>query len=230
MTIALLVVTDGRDDYLAHCLASANVHLRGPITERWIFDDTGDAAYRGRLVERYPNMDHINGGPRQGFGGAIRSAWATLAEQSAADWVFHLEQDFVFTRDVDLADLVDVLDEHPHLTQMALQRQSWNAEEHAAGGVVQRHPQAYRPARDGRGRDWLEHRLFFTTNPSLYRMSLCRLGWPEGDRSEGVFSLRLLQSGSPDVPGPAVRFGYWGDLTGGAWVEHIGHMRVGHGY
>ncbi len=230
MSIALLVVTDGRDDYLAHCIASANVHLRGPITERWIYDDTGDAAYRGRLVERYPNLHHINGGPRQGFGGAIQHAWTRLAEHSAADWVFHLEQDFLFTRDVDLTDLVDVLDEHPHLAQMALQRQAWNAQEHAAGGVVARHPEAFTPAHDGRGRTWLEHRLFFTTNPTLYRMSLCRLGWPNGEHSEGVFSLQLLESGSPEALAPAVRFGYWGGLTDDPWVEHIGHKRVGHGY
>lgn len=230
MSVALLVVTDGRDDYLARTLGSANEHLHGPVSERWMFDDTGDSAYRARLVERYPMFNHIHAGRRQGFGGAIRAAWQHLAAHSAADWVFHLEQDFLFRRPVVLADLVEVVAERPYLVQMALRRQSWNAEEHAAGGVVQRYPEAFRQRCDDRGHCWLEHRLFFTTNPCLYRRSLCRRGWPDGQHSEGRFSLGLLEQGVDDVPPGEVRCGYWGALDSGEWVEHIGQERVGSGY
>jgi hypothetical protein len=233
MSVALLVVTDGRDDYLAHCVASVAERLHGPIIEWWMFDDTGDRAYRARLADRFPRFNHINGGRRQGFGGAIRYAWARLQADSQADFVFHLEQDFVFTRDVALPDMVEVLDEHPHLVQMALRRQAWNPDERAAGGVVQRHPGAFRETSDDRGRCWLEHRLFFTTNPSLYRRSLCAGGWPAGERSEGAFTMRLCEHGTPGPPpvaGADVRFGYWGSLDSGEWVEHIGQSRARRGY
>jgi hypothetical protein len=228
--IALLVITDGRDDFLAHTLASANRHLTGPFVERWMFDDTGDADYRATLAHRFPWFQHVNAGRRQGFGGAIRAAWQRLALTSEAAWVFHLEQDFTFNQPVDLAELVAVMQDHPHLAQMALRRQPWNAEEVAAGGVVELHPEAFEEHRDERGRRWLEHRQFFTTNPCLYRIGLCRRGWPEGERSEGVFTRQLLDSGVSDIYPDGRRFGYWGARDSGTWVEHIGQTRVGHGY
>lgn len=228
--IALLVITDGRDDYLTRCVTSANEQLQGAISERWMFDDTGDRPYRAQLARRFPRFEHINGGPRQGFGGAIVAAWRQLAERSRAEFVFHLEQDFTFNRPVDLAAVADVLDQRPYLAQMALRRQPWNATEAAAGGIVEQHPDAYHDMSDG-SRCWLEHRRFFTTNPSLYRRALCDVGWPAGVQTEGRFGLGLLRAGLPwGVPGDEVRFGFWGARADPPWVEHIGRQRVGNGY
>ncbi len=220
---ALLVITDGRDDYLADCIASARENLRGPITERWMFDDTGDDDYRQRLHVLYPEFLHINGGPRQGFGGAIRTAWSHLRGKSHARFVFHLEQDFTFNRPVDTLDMARVLDRHPHLLQLALRRQPWNATEEAAGGIVETFPDAYEERRDGND-CWLEHRLFFTTNPCLYRRSLMAHDWPEGDQSEGHFGQRRF---TEDLE---CRSGYWGSRVSGEWVHHIGRERAGIGY
>lgn len=227
--IAVLVITDGRDDYLLRTVRSAMANLAGPITEWWMFDDTGDYVYRDSLVRRWPTFNHIEAGARQGFGGAIRAAWAHLVERSTADFVFHLEADFVFNRRVDLAELAGVLAVRPHLAQMALVRQAWNATEIAAGGLIQCAPHAYTANRVGPHR-WLEHTLFWTTNPSLYRASMLTGGWPDGHQSEGMFTRRLLELGTPEVPGPRVRFGYWGSINDGPWVEHIGIERTGHGY
>lgn len=227
--IALLVITDGREDYLSDCVASAMAHLCGPITERVMYDDTGDDNYRRSLADRYPTFRHINAGSRQGFGGAIRAAWSYLAEHSATRWVFHLEQDFTFNRPVDLAAMGRVLHDNPHLVQLALRRQPWSDHEVVAGGVVEQHPDAYAEHHSAFG-SWLEHRLFFTTNPSLYRRSLCSTTWPEGGNSEGHYSHHLLQAGSPEVDGERVRFGYWGTRDSGEAVHHIGHQRAGAGY
>lgn len=227
--IALLVVTDGREDYLTQCLASVK-HLTGPIGERWMFDDTGDNTYRARLAESYPEFRHINAGPRQGYGGAIRAAWAQLRAHSNADWVFHLEQDFIIDRTVDLSAMVDVLTSRPHLAQMALRRQAWNSAERAAGGVIEQHPGDYTDMYDAFGRSWLEHRRFFTTNPCLYRRTLCDMDWPEGAESEGRFTHQILTAGTPEVAGLLVRFGYWGERGDDPWVSHIGHNRTGVGY
>ncbi|RKR92784.1 glycosyl transferase family 2 [Micromonospora pisi] len=229
MSIALLVITDGRDDYLAQCISSLDA-LEGPISERWMYDDTGNAAYRARLAAVWPEFRHINGGPRQGFGGAIRAAWSHLAAHSTADWLFHIEQDFTFHRPVDLAAMAEVLTERPHLVQMALRRQSWNTAERAAGGVVEQHPEAYTACHDDHGHQWLEHRQFFTTNPCLYRTELLQVGWPDREQSEGHFTNRLLSSGLGTVPGDQVRFGYWGARSDSPWVEHVGHQRIGVGY
>ena len=227
--IALLVVTDGRDDYLEAAVCSAGASLIGQVTERWMYDDTGDDAYRASLRRLYPQFRHIDAGPRQGFGGAIRAAWSRIAAESEARFVFHLEQDFTFNEPVDLDEMATVLDLHPHLVQLALRRQPWNDHERAAGGIVEQHPDAYEDFH-WQGRHWLEHRLFFTTNPSLYRMSLCSTRWPEGGNSEGHYTHQLLQGGSPEVPGEQVRFGYWGTRSSEPWVHHIGHQRAGVGY
>ena len=230
MRIAVLVMTDGRDEYLLPSVRSAMANLSGPITEWWMYDDTGDNVYRDGLARRYPTFRHVHAGPRRGFGGAIAAAWTHLATASTVDYVFHLEADFTFNRPVDLAALAAVMQARPQLAQMALVRQSWNDEERAAGGLIARYPEAFHPAGDDTGRLWLEHRLFWTTNPSLYRRGVCSLGWPDRAQSEGHFTLQLLQNGLGDVPGGELRFGYWGRSEDGPWVEHIGVERAGHGY
>jgi hypothetical protein len=230
MSIALLVVTDGRDRYLADCVASLDA-LHGPLAERWMYDDTGDDGYRTHLAERYAQFRHINGGPRQGFGGAIRAAWSRLAKDSDAAWIVHVEQDFTFNRPVDLGAMAAVITSRPYLAQMALRRQAWNPQETAAGGIVEQHPHDYLDKHDMvLGVSWLEHRRFFTTNPCLYRRSLLDVGWPEGDQSEGHFGRHLLAHGTPETAGSLVRFGYWGARTDPPWVTHIGHQRSGTGY
>lgn len=222
MTVALLVMADGREDYLAQTLASASENLHGPVTERWYYSEQA-----GHLCP--PDFVHIGAGPRRGFAGAITDAWRILTEQSTADWVFHLEQDFTFNRSVHLDQLVEVMQPRPYLVQMALRRQPWNDAERAAGGIVEQHPEAYADCRAG-GHAWLEQRLFFTTNPSLYRRTLCSTGFHEPPHAEGMFTHRLLREGSPEAPGDQVRFGYWGARHWRPLVEHIGHVRAGHGY
>lgn len=219
MTVAVLVMTDGRDSYLERTLGSLHANVRGPITEMWMHDDTGDDEYRARLAERHPDFRHINGGPRRGFGGAIVSAWECLLEFSHADHVFHCESDFTFNRHIDLRAMVDVLETNPRLAQMALLRQPWNDTEKAASGVLNVCPGAF-TEEGGAGREWLRHTAWFTTNPSVYRRTLCAEGWPHGEQSEGVFTRRLLDR-HPDWC-----FGYWGARDSGAWVHHIGDERA----
>lgn len=226
MSVALLIVTDGRDDYLAQCVASLD-RLAGPVTERWMHDDTGDPLYRAQLADRYPNWRIVDGGPRRGCAGAIRSAWTILRHDSSARFVFHLEQDFVLTRPVDLAELARLLDDHPELAQVALRRQPCNMLERQYGGVVESHPDWYTDRSDG-STHWLEHRSFFTCNPCLYRGDLTTLGWPEhidGRYSEDTFHRRLIAEGTPQVAGDLVRYAYWGARDSGVWVKHIGHAR-----
>lgn len=226
MTVALLVITDGRDEYLDRCVGQSTSPLIGynaAVTEWWMHDDTGDDEYRAGLRRRFPDFAQLGEGPRRGFGGAIGHAWSRLLERSDAEFVFHLEADFLFSRPVDLIEILRVLSERPHLAQMALRRQPWNPDEWAAGGIVEQHPDDYTEVTDGRA-TWLEHRRFWTTNPSLYRRSLCARGWPAGPQSEGRFGLRLFEED------PAARSGFWGARTSGEWCEHIGHARAGTGY
>lgn len=227
--IAQFLITDGRRECLERTVASAADNLVGPISERWMFDDTGDEEHRAWLKVTYPDFTHINGGPRLGFGGAIRTAWEYLDRHSDTPFVFHLEQDFVFNRLVNLQAMAATLGRHPHLAQMALRRQPWSAAEREAGGVVEQWPEEYEDCAGG-GLEWLEHRMFWTSNPCLYRRELMAEGWPRGEQSERAFTHQLMSEGFDGIPGDEVRCGYWGARGSGEAVTHIGHERVGVGY
>lgn len=220
--ILLLVITDGRLDYLRECVTSAEEHLHGPITRRVMYDDTGDDTHRHILRGMYPDFVHVDGGPRQGFGGAIRAAWAHLRTLDGYDYVLHLEQDFTFNRGVALEYMAALLDERPDVAQVALRRQPWNDSEKAAGGLIEQHPDWFTDRTSNLGCGWLEHTWCFTTNPCLYRRSLIDRDWPDCPHSEGIFTHQLVADGH--------RFAYWGDRASGEWVRHIGHHRAGHGY
>lgn len=213
-------MTDGRRGYIHKTISSATSRLNGPIIEKWMHDDSGDKDNRIWLQEQFPDFIQIGGGPRKGFGGAYSFAWKTLAAQSNADFIFNLEDDFTFNREIPLQDMIQVLEENPNVYQMALRRQAWSSEELRAGGVIEKTPDAFHQ-QEG----WISHKLFFTTNPSLYRKSLIETHtYPDVKDSEGHFSLSLLDSD------PNAQFGYWGQKTDAPWVQHIGAQRKGNIY
>jgi len=220
-TVALVVFTDGRDDLLERSTASRRGHLTGRITTRVIHDDTGDPEHRARLQRTFPGYVVLGANYRRGFGGAVRAAWKYLRECTTEPYIWHAEDDFTFTRHVYLDKLVSVLAANPQLAQLALRRQPWNPAEVEAGGVVELNPTAFED-RVTEEHHWLEHRSFFTTNPSLYPRALLELSWPDGDQSEGHFTRRCLEAG--------LTFGYWGSRESGEWVTHLGHERNGTGY
>lgn len=196
MSVALLVITDGRG-YLDGVLASASEMLPDVFSQRIVIDDS----------------DH-----ELGFAGAIEAGWAAVE----TDYVFHLEDDFLFRAPVPLARMIGLLEREPHLAQVALKRQPWNAEEQAAGGIVELHPEDFTEC-EADGDTWTEHRRFWTTNPSLYAARWCWSGWPQEQHSEGIFTHRLLED-------PALRFAFWGGKFDPPLVEHVGAVRAGHGY
>lgn len=220
--IGLLVMTDGRRECIARTIPSALEMLKGTISFGVIHDDSGDRDYRRWLLREFPDFEVRSTPGRSGFGGAIRSAWSYFSTVPGLTYVFHLEDDFTFNRPVDLNAMRRILNARPYLVQLALRRQPWNDEERRAGGIVEQHPDDYEQQVDGFD-VWLEHRRFFTTNPSLYRRSLLDVGWPDTAQSEGMFTHKLLAD-------PDARFGFWGSRTSGEWVHHIGSQRVGTGY
>lgn len=201
MSFALLLISDGRDEYRERTVSSAREHLPEPD---WFIE--------------VADPDH-----ELGFGGAIRKGWRRILTQTDADFVFHLEADFTFNRPVYVEEMAAVLAAHPYLAQLALRRQPWNEAEKEAGGIVEMHPDDY-VERDLNGWHWLEHTRCFTTNPCLYPRAICEYGWPAGPESEGRFGLELVK-GSPDI-----RFGFWGARDSGEACEHIGEVRTGTGY
>lgn len=223
--IVLLGFADGRDEYALPSLASATEHLHGQITRRVMVHDGPEPS--AAILDATPGWEHLIHHERLGFGGTIRRAWEHLAD-SAEEFVAHWETDFTLNRDVDLDAMAAVLDYRPNLVQLALRRQPWNDDERAAGGIVEMWPDEYEEHSMSRHVPaqfvyWLEHRLYVTTNPSLYRRSLCARGWPEGERSEETFSRAVFAD-------PDARAGFWGARDSGEACHHIGEHRAGGGY
>jgi hypothetical protein len=157
-SVVLLVMTDGRRDCIERTLASAAENLHGPIRRRVIHDDSGDGEYAAWLRHRFPGFSVISDPHgRQGFGGAINSAWAKVGHGQES-YVFHLEDDFVFQRPVSLEPMMTILGTHPYLVQLALRRQPWNDEERTAGGIVEQYPADYADKGCCDDHQWLEHR------------------------------------------------------------------------
>jgi hypothetical protein len=211
--IALVVITDGRFELLRRTLTSLEEYVVWPWTQRVLVNDSGDPAYAELLAARFPRFDQIAHQQRRGFAGAVRTAWAAVAD---ADYLLHLEDDFRITRPVDLAELALVLDVHPHLVQMTLLRQAVSPTEKACGGIIQVSPEAYEQRADGRLR-WIEHRRFFTTNPSLVPRWVTRRSFADPPDAEGKFGRALF------AESPAYRSAFWG--SGEVWVEHLGDAR-----
>lgn len=156
-----------------------------------------------------------------GFCRSTQALWGMVSRLDS-EFVFWLEHDFTIRRPIDLNLVSSVLRLRPQLVQVAFFRTPVNEREEQAGGVYQMHPPSdYRPQQEA-GARWLEHRINFTTNPSLMRRQvMVDNPWPDySSECEGKFSADFLARG--------YHFAYWGD--GEPWVAHDGPMRTGHSY
>lgn len=227
-SIALLIITDGQPKCLDAAAKSISLMWRGQEPDTvTIIDDSGDPAHQAWVDKRFARWSAriIHHPIRLGFAAAIATGWAAVA---GADFVFHAEHDFVYDRPVPVPDMMRLLDWRPYLAQVSLMRQPVNDAEVVAGGVVASRPGEFTDLHDGDLR-WMEQRSYFTTNPSLYRGSLCDEGWPQVPQSEGRFSHHLLEHGFGNIAGPEVRFGVLGSSADPPAVTHIG-QRQGTGY
>lgn len=227
----LTMTTSGRRDCFESTVESFVNRVRPLPLEVFIYDDglrtgaadlihTGEVDFgmRAREVTLEPARRRIG---QAGFCKATARCWQAAAESSLG-WHFHLEDDFLFTRSVDLRDLAHVLELEPHVAQMAMMRDAVNDAERDAGGIYQHRRGDYTLRGAGSGSTWLEHHAYFTTNPALQRTSLARaFPWPTDDQCEGMYGIRMRQAV------PATTFGAWGN--GDPWVRHIGE-REGFGY
>lgn len=200
MTVCQIRIGDGRDEY--HDKARASIEEMIPPPDHVIELD---------------DRQHL-----RGFAGSVRLAWE-LALATGADWVFHCELDFTYNEAVPLDRMIAVLERHPEIVQMSLKRQPVNHEERMAGDILALHPDCYTDVHED-GETWVEHRRFFTTNPSLYRTQLCHRGWPQEERSEGKFTGYYFRDHPDHVSG------IWGAKADPPRVTHIGDERTGTGY
>jgi len=215
--ITLLIMTNGRGEYLERTL-SALEKLHGNFSRILIHDDSGDENYHNWLKKINYEIATTN---KVGFTKAVISGWEKLKEDSN-EWVFHLEDDFVFTEDI-YVNMIDVIKHNNYIKQIVLQRQPIGSRERRKGGIIASHPERYEDKTDGTNY-WVEHRVNYSTNPSVYNKSLIyKHPWPDMPYSERIYGRILFNDSN-------AKCAYWGKSTDKPKVMHIGDVRNGFGY
>lgn len=218
--VGLVMITNGRRDCISKTIPSIAEHIGADFAEKLICDDSGDPSYVRWLRQTFPDFvvyDH----PRIGHGPAVAYALRRAAAMDV-DWVFFSEDDYEFTRPVELKALAEQMIAHPTVTQMVLRRQAWFPAEVEAGGMIERFDPALFTERSHNGSTWIEHRQFYSLNPHLTRRSfIASHPWPRQPNSEHIFSRILFRH--------PVSAGIWGSKADAPWAIHFGE-RVGVGY
>lgn len=226
MGIALVILTDGRFDYLHETIESFREHVSYPFDQKIIVNDQGDGGSKqvgnshSMIEKNFPDFKVISHNERRGLTEAVRSCWANFNKD--IDYVFHLEGDFTFNQDIDIELLKEILYIRPHLAQIILKRQAWSAEEIEAGGYIEMDPEAYQEHvhMGCPSVHWCEHRKFFSLNPCLMPRWVTDLGWD--DRNETGFTELLFSD-------PHRKSAVFGKKFDAPTVTHIGYNKTHHG-
>lgn len=213
--IALGVLTDGRGEYLERCIDSLVDMSLGPFSETFLVDDSGDADYGAWLDETFPTFAIVHHDRRRGLAAGVQSVWATAASYPDVEFLFHVEEDFVFLEPVSLLDMAEMLRRRAHLAQLVLKRQPWSPEEIAAGGQIEVNPSAYSELSSNVGAR-VEHRTLFSFNPSLIPRRVFDRAWGPILEADVTAELRKARS---------TRFAYWGRKADPPRCVHIGEVR-----
>jgi hypothetical protein len=209
--ISLVVITDGRQSCIEQTIERFNEIINYSFFEKLIINDSGDPRYHDFLVNRFPEFDVVSHEQRRGLAGAVQSAWSSVNPE--VDYVFHLEDDFLFNKSIDIAHMSFLLRTNPQLVQMALVRASVNPPEEEVGGFVFQHLEDY-----SQKEDYFQHGRLFTLNPCLYPMSTVKMGWPDhGGESEFTTKVHSIDKD--------YRFGFYGNIYDQPLVTHIGGRR-----
>lgn len=221
--VMLGIIGNGRRELLDQTIASLEDMIEYPFFDRLIIDDTGNMDYQKTLITEYGQRYRL-ALHRQNLGlsGSIRTLWGQ-AYRAEADYIFHVEEDFTFNEKIDIGKMVDLLDSHSAMAQVALVRQPVNGDEAAAGGMLNFHyPDAeeltYQTYDDWAPQIGVAQNKLFTLNPSLYPRWVYEIGWEQG-WGEREFSDRLFQN-------PMIGCTYLGKRSDPPKVHHIGNYRA----
>ena len=203
MIWTLLVLGHGRWDYLARTLNALEASVGVGFFDRRIM--SLDVEIAPEIAPGGVSWEILTTGGRKGLTANVRQGWDALG---SSEWVFHLEEDFL-VHDAPLNQMAAVLQSHPLVSQMVLERQPVNASEWANGGLLGAdniptfeqwgNPDAW----------WREQRHLFSFNPCVYHSSIATKAGTETHVTQ-----RLSAEGWS--------FGVWGAQHDAPRCEHIG--------
>lgn len=209
--VSLIVITDGRQDCIKSTIDRLNSIVSFNFFEKIIINDSANVAYHNYLSQRFIDFKIVSHETRRGLAGAVQSAWNSYSKE--AEFIFHLEDDFLFNEEPNIDNMITLLEQNKYLAQMALVRAPVNPPEEQVGGFVFQHLEDYHQ-KDG----FFEHQRLFTLNPSIYPVSTAEIGWPDhGGETEFTNKVHSID--------PEKKFGFYGNIYDKPKVTHIGGKR-----
>ncbi len=219
MTVAFVLRTDGRRQYIEETIASVDRFVNDNVKfdSGYIVDDSGDEEYADWLRETFPYLTVVHHPERRGLGECFKSALETFMA-SKADLCFMVEDDTPLIGEIDLAEMASVLQPRTNLAQLMLMRPPFNTEEIAAGGVYAMTPGDFIECGDAAGHRWVEHHRHFGFNPFLCTQDVARYIL--------MTATNFLELGVTEpLKAAGFKFGYWAGLNDPPLCSHAGTQR-----
>lgn len=211
MKLVVVVVGDGRGEYLAQTISSLS-YVHHPIHARIMVNDERNPLYQASLESEYPEWEIHHTG-RVGMAGAVQAGF-TAALEYEPDFVLWVEEDMLLIDEIPVGRAARELErpKNDRIAQMVFKRKPWwgSPDEMELGDqwqAIKRLSHFYTPKGD-----YSTHDFIFSLNPCLIPRRILELGW-DVDNEAGM-TKRLLDEGFV--------FGHWGGLDSPPLVEHIG--------
>lgn len=218
MKFCVIIINDGRNDYLEKSLKSFSENVIFPedsdIT-KILIDDWPihrDEKTIKKIGKKHGVNKFIFNETNLKVDNTVHKIWSCVPED--IDYIFHQENDFIYLEKVYISELMKVL-ESPVIVQCALARQAWFKDELESGSLFNTRPERFRSGNIA-GLDIVMHKDHFTFNPSLYKRK-----WLVNIDPFGEYQLcnHYLSQNS------ALWFTYLGKRTDKNRIEHIGEIK-----
>jgi|GEM_PF-3374079 len=217
MKICVIILNDGRNDYLEQTLKSLVKNVVFPFEAelyKILYDDMPDGRDEellSRIALEYKIDRVILSDKNNGIDQAVQNVWKEVPECA---YIWHQENDFTYNEQIAVEEMIRPLEMNRMIGQVALQRQAWYDDEIEAGGMYK---VPYRTYRQGNiaGTNLVFQDKFFTHNPCVYRYSSIAQVSPY---NELAFAEHLKKTG-------VKTFAYLGKLTDAPKVHHIGVIK-----
>jgi glycosyltransferase involved in cell wall biosynthesis len=214
--IALVIVGNGRLDYLTRTMAAAEQHLP-PVDHRILIDDSGDPDVIARLQsDEFAGWMRVVHPTNLGMAAAVNTAAHT--SHLHIDHLVYLEDDMELISPLPIHRACEILDDDKTIAQVLFSRQPLHPLEEdggVLGGLVKQATEWETHA------DYTTHDTLFSLNPCVIPRRVFGMEWPSGPigvGNETGMTRKLL--------GLGYRFAAWG--TPGncpQLVHHIGELR-----
>jgi hypothetical protein len=218
MKICVIILTDGRNDYLERTLESLSTQVNFPegaeiyklMVDDW--PEERDSKLLKKLAKKYKIDKVVLNEENIGIDKTVQKAWSLIPAD--IDYIWHQENDFEYLKPVNVAQMIQVLDS-PSIVQVALVRQPWFEDEKDAGSLLKTRAGRFRQASVS-NIDVVIHRDHFTHNPSIYKRH-----WIEQlpGYTEYAFKDHLLRKNG------VLYFSYLGKLDDPYTILHIGERK-----